>query len=456
MTNNSLPLSKKKDRASYQTFDFINDLLRELQNHPELLAKMFPTRVKKYTNLDLSMIWSHQKDYINSYLYKIRSGKLPNFRFKSKGLTVLKNEVINKLGVKAIGILSIIDLYESSDITTLEFIGKLKRELGRVSGDIEVTLKELSKIFGKSPNFITTLKRSLEDCDINWFKTEYNFSKEILNELRDNLKIDTYSFREALHLSVEFERLNPKIPDYSHQQYTIANVEAFHNIFTIETSYWFGFLCADGYVGGIESRHPHRISFELARKDKASVYQFADFIGFDREKIRERTRLFKDRRGYIKSFKFVAVEFQAKPMSEKLKELGIFGSKSERKSLPPFVKQAIELAKNKPKNKNFHWSETHYGKVAFAWLLGYYDGDGNLKKYSQRVLSSVKNLLEEIKEFFESPNRIITIKEAGEIDFVMNKEIISSGFYSLTLGPEVFRKMLSSYSNSMNRKRELI
>jgi len=45
MTNNSLPLSKKKDRISYQTFDFINDLLRELQNHPELLAKMFPTRV---------------------------------------------------------------------------------------------------------------------------------------------------------------------------------------------------------------------------------------------------------------------------------------------------------------------------------------------------------------------------------------------------------------------------
>jgi len=110
---------------------------------------MFPTRVEKYTNLDLSTIWGHQKDYISSYLYKIRSGKLPNFRFKFKGLTVLKNEVINKLGVKAIGILSIIDLYESSDITTLEFIGKLKRELGRVSGDIEVTLKELSQIFGK-------------------------------------------------------------------------------------------------------------------------------------------------------------------------------------------------------------------------------------------------------------------------------------------------------------------
>jgi len=54
MTNNSLPLSKKKDRISYQTFDFINDLLRELQNHPELLAKMFPTRVvqkKKKKNI---------------------------------------------------------------------------------------------------------------------------------------------------------------------------------------------------------------------------------------------------------------------------------------------------------------------------------------------------------------------------------------------------------------------
>ena len=358
--------------------------------------------------------------------------------------------------MKAIGILSIIDLYENSDITTLKFIDKLKRELGRVSGDIEVTLKELSQIFGKSPNFITTLKRSLEDCDINWFKTDYKFSKEILNELRDNLKIDTYSFREVIRLTVEFERLNPSIPEYSHQQYNITNVEAFHDIFSIKASYWFGFLCADGYIGGLESRHPHRISFELARKDKASVHKFADFIGFDKEKIRERTRFFKDRRGHIKSYRFVGVEFQAKPMAEKLKNLGIFGSKSERKSLPPFVKQAIELAKSENKNKNLLWSETHYGKIAFAWLLGYYDGDGNLKKYSQRVLSSVKYLLEEIKEFFESPNRIITVKEPGDIDFVMNKEIISSGFYSLTLGPEVFRKMLSSYSNSMERKRELI
>jgi hypothetical protein len=131
-------------------------------------------------------------------------------------------------------------------------------------------------------------------------------------------------------------------------------------------------------------------------------------------------------------------------------------AKSKRKSLPPFVKQAIEKAKIEISAKDFHWSETHYGKIAFAWLLGYYDGDGNLKKYTQRVLSSVKNLLEDIKEFFESPNEVITMKEPGEIDFVMNKEVISSGFYSLTIGPEVFRRMLLSYCNSMERKRDFI
>jgi hypothetical protein len=327
MTNNLITLNKKKDRESYPTIDFINDLLNELQNHPEVLAKIFPTRVEKYSNIDLSRIWGYQKNYISSYIYKIRSGKLPNFRFKSKGLTSLKNQVIKNLGVKALGILCIIDLYENLDITTLEFISKLKRELGRTSGDIKVTLRELSQIFGKSPNFIVTLKSSLEECGKNWFKINYKFSKEILKELRENLKIDEYSFRETIHLSFKFERLNPSIPDYSHQQYTITNIEAFHDIFSIKSSYWFGFLCADGYVGGVEGIHPHRIAFELARKDKASVHQFADFVGFDREKIRERTRFFKDRKGIIKSFKFVAVEFQAKPMAEKLKELGIFGSK---------------------------------------------------------------------------------------------------------------------------------
>jgi len=456
MTNKSLTLNNKKDRESYPTIKFINDMLTELRKHPELLAKMFPTRVEKYSNINLSKLWGFQRDYISSCLYKIRSGNQPNFRFKSKSLAILKNQVVRKKGARALGILHLIDIYENFDITTLDFINNLKRELGRISSIIEATLKELSQIFGKSQNFMVTLKSSLEDSSINWFKTNYKFSIEILNELRDNLNIDKYSFKEAIRLSFEFQRLNPDIPYYSHQQYTITNVEAFHDIFTVETAYWFGFLCADGYLGGSESVNPHRIAFELASKDKVSVIQFADFIGFDKRNIRERTRFFKVRNGNLKSFKSLVVEFQAKPMAEKLRELGIFGSKSKRKSLPHFVKHAIDEAKKESIFKDFHWSETNYGKIAFAWLLGYYDGDGNLKKYTQRVFSSVKSLLEEVKEHFESPNEVVTMKEPGQIDFVMNKEIISSGFYTLTLSPEVFRRMLLSYRHSMERKRCLI
>ena len=450
---NSLKSSKKYHRELYLTVDFINDILKILQVKAEVMAKIFPKRVEKYSNRELSILWGHQKDYINSYVYRIRSAKQPDFRFKDKTLSLLKKQVIKKLNVKALGILRLITLYKNSNMTTLDFINKLKRELGRISGDIEVSLVELSQLFGKSLNYMVTVKRSVEDIHINWFKNDFKFSKEILNNLKENLEIDKYSFKDVFYVIREFERCNPNIPDYSHQQYTISNVGAFDNIFNIKSSYWFGFLCADGYVGRLENKNSHRICFELAKKDEASVYKFAEFVGFDEENVRERTRIFIDESGCIKRYKMVSIEFQAKPMADRLRELGIFGSKSDIKSIPKYVQQVIKLAKREADGRNYNWSDTFYGKVAHAWLLGFYDGDGNLRRYSVRIFSSVKSLLENIKDLFESPNDINMEKKPNSIDFIINRYSRTKGFYSLTLGPEVFKRMLLSYSGSMKRKR---
>lgn len=134
---NSLKSSKKYHRESYLTVDFINDILKILQ---------------------VSILWGHQKDYINSYVYRIRSVKQPDFRFKDKALSLLKKQVIKKLNVKALGLLRLITLYKNSNMTTLDIINKLKRELGRVSGDIEASLVELSHFFGRSLNYIVPTK----------------------------------------------------------------------------------------------------------------------------------------------------------------------------------------------------------------------------------------------------------------------------------------------------------
>jgi len=154
------------------------------------------------------------------------------------------------------------------------------------------------------------------------------------------------------------------------------------------------------------------------------------------------------------------IKFSCKSMYNTLTKLGLFGSKSERKSVPSIIQEAIRLAKKEVENTNNHWSETIYGKVAHAWLLGFYDGDGiytgktNLRnKYGAQILSASEALLEEIKDLFEIRNEVRTKMKPGEKTYVFDKPIISGGFYRLNLGSEVFKRLLQSYYNSLDRKR---
>ncbi|KKK77543.1 hypothetical protein LCGC14_2852510, partial [marine sediment metagenome] len=126
------------------------------------------------------------------------------------------------------------------------------------------------------------------------------------------------------------------------------------------------------------------------------------------------------------------IGFSCKPMYQTLRELGLFGS--ERKNVPSIIKEAIELAKNEVQDKDMHWSETSYGKIAHAWLLGFYDGDGTHQGgYSAAVGSSSKKLLQEIKDLFGSPNPVLTTTEPATEVMVFDKLTISTGYYGLTL-----------------------
>lgn len=145
-------------------------------------------------------------------------------------------------------------------------------------------------------------------------------------------------------------------------------------------------------------------------------------------------------------------------MYQTLRELGLFGS--ERKNVPSIIKEAIELAKNEVQDKDMHWSETSYGKIAHAWLLGFYDGDGQYigtspraSRYSAQIMSSSEDLLNEIKDLFEIRNDVKTKIEPGSEAYVFDRLIISKGFYRLTLGPDVFKRLLQSYYDSLDRKR---
>ena len=433
---------ERQEEQEYSTLELINDLIDDLQKQPELLAKIFPERLQKYTRRDLSRIWGYSKEHIQNIVYKISSGVSPHYEFKAEKLSLLKEKIVDKLGVKAVNAIKIIEIYEETNMPTLEFIEQVRKELGRVTASIMVTFGELSTIFGLAKGFISDV--------LTRYDQDYRLDQEILNNLKQNIKVDKLSFKNILNFIKKFERLNPDIPLYSRQQFTITNVNAFQDISSnIEAAYWFGFLSADGWL----SKTSHEIEFRQAVKDEESVQKFADFVGFNRSRISP-SRQIKKVNGEIKIYESKVIRFSAKPMADRLKDLGLFGSKSSRKNVPDFVKKAIKLAKDEAREKNFHWSETKHGKIAHAWLLGFYDGDGTHGGgYHAIVLAASKDLLEEIKDLFNSPNHVLTQIEPGEEVLIFGELFISIGYYRLSLGPKVFRGMLNSYRESMQRKR---
>jgi len=446
-----IKITKIQESKSYKTLNLINNLLDELQKQPEAMTRLFPERVKGFSDRQLGVFWGYSESFVHNIKSRISSGEynLDDYRFKDNKLSALCELAIEKLGVRSLGILRIIAQYKKTNMDALSFIEQIKRELGRVSGDIKVTYKELSLLFGKAEGFISELVASLEDPENNNYKSEYMFSKEILDSLKENLRLERYSLRHVLDLLLIFESVNLYIPEYSHQQYTIENNDAFSRKMSPQIAYWFGFLCADGYLGGKD----YTIQFSQKVQDEESVIKFAEFIGLDR--ISFNIPAFrKDANGEIHVYYKTMVQFVSKLMHKQLQELGLFGSKSERKGVPNFVREAVNLAKEDAANLNVHWSQTYYGKIAHAWLLGYYDGDGNYRGgYSARVKASSKDLLLEMKELFEIRNEVRTINEKGDSFVVYGKETISLGYYALTLGVDVFRHMLSSYIYSMKRKR---
>jgi len=447
-------LTKRQERGqSYSTLELIEDLMSELQKQPEDLAKISPERLYHFSESDFSQFWRGNNKFIDSVKQYTRRYK-PEHKFKEKDMSFLKEKSVKRFGARALGLVEIIRQYTSNKLTLFEFVKNFKNEFGRISGDIKVTKTELSILFGMSESYISQIIVRLEDPSDQHYDPNFKFSKETLGQLTENLEVFKYSFKNALTFIEKYISLNPDLKDYSGQQYTVANPHFFSNIFqNIEGAYWFGFLCADGWL----YKDRYTIGIELSIKDEDHLKKFADLVGFDMDSIFCRTRL-REYKGEIKTFRSASVAFGCKPMAETLMDLGLLDSKVGRNNVPQFVRQAIDLAKRESVGRDFHWSETFYGKIAHAWLLGFYDGDGSYKtgnraKYSACIHAASKALLKDIKDLFEIANEVLTKVEPGTEAKVFDEIIISGGFYSMALGPEVFKKTLLSYRESLERKR---
>ncbi len=195
------------------------------------------------------------------------------------------------------------------------------------------------------------------------------------NEVSRIFKMDRAIFRENLRENgfiLTDKNYNPKI-----------NRNIFNKIETEEQAYWLGFLYADGYVSKSDNR------IELILKDREHVEKFSDFLGLEKERIKERKiKLFE------KIFLEYRLSFRNIEIHKDLIEKGCTPQKSLTLSFPKDNIVPVSLLNH--------------------FVRGYFDGDGSLgiynngkkyeKKYCLISLNGTKEFLDNIKNIYNLPN----------------------------------------------------
>jgi len=237
---------------------------------------------------------------------------------------------------------------------------------------------------------------------------------------------------------------NNALKQYSKQQYrSTLNPKYFNIVDTLEKAYWLGFLYADGEVRNKYREKPwYRISVELSIKDRDHLENFCKAIGLiPFELVKERDR-YKKYNNEIRKYRMVYVRFRCKPMVKDLLNIGFSSSKSLRKSIPNILKK-----------RQFKSNDLSFvRKLSLAWLLGYYDGDG--QSNSTRITSSSKNFLKEIKSEFNINFDVKHLYDKGKI-FRLEGVVSTRSHWSLTLGASLFNEMIRNYPYSIKRKRRI-
>ena len=434
----------------YTTKELIEDLRNEIQQYSEQIAKILPERVKDYKDYWLSTIWGYSKKYVNTLKNELQRN--PNKKIYELAINKLRENLELKLGDKSTGCKSLIDLYLNNKITGIKFLDLLRDELGRVSGQIYITLEELGYILVGSTRYIPYVWDKINYPTRKNYNPHYKFSLERLDQFKEYLKIILGErVKACLKLIETYKAANPDLKAYKNQQFLVENPHIFEKLDTPEKLYWFGFLCADGWF----IKCSKRIGFELAVKDKDRLEEFVKFIGLPLDRIKERVKFTQDKSGKITRNDMCYVIFVCKPMSQDLIKYGFRESTSKTepklKQVPPIINILISKAKIEASqglfiydnsdsiriSKSRQWYYTKSGSLALAWLLGFYDGDGHhMGGRSASIASSSISFLRQIKQVFMSRNRV------REYDNP-----------SLSLGPYLFDAMMFSFKNSMARKR---
>lgn len=411
------------------TLDLIEDLKREIQKHPEILSKIFPNRYK-YNHKQLSLFWRGGKNinYVTKLMSKFKNER--DFSLEDKDFNLLEEQLRRRFGNRASTCFDIIKQYKESKLSFSIFIELIKLELGRISGDIEVTYGELAILLGKHEDYIYHIRKYILSQSNRRYNPNYNFDLETLQEFKSALRV---LLKEKAKISISFIKkyinTNPDLKEYLFERVTIENPHYFDSIETIEKAYWFGFICADALV---KQKYRYTFKLELKSSDRERLVKLANLLGLDTERIKNRKRIYDDNNGKLKIKEYSRIQFKSKRMIEDLLRNG-YSSSAMETGLPEIINRADE-------------------DMALAFLLGFFDGDGTwYGGRSGEIYSSNKMILTDIKKKFMIKYPVRTTKEAL-IDELSGK-IIHRAAHRLTLGANLYEKMMKNYGYSMKRKR---
>jgi hypothetical protein len=247
------------------------------------------------------------------------------------------------------------------------------------------------------------------------------------------------------------EIFNPKLTSHSQIKDYHPNLDLnyFSEINTIEKAYWLGFLFADGWIAIDKKQSGMYFRIGLGQKsgDRERVVAFCKALGLNTKLIKD-FKIYNDEGNvyHYSEIRFSAgnVEWE-RSMAKHLINWGIYydivGENRKRVKMPIFPDLKEE-------------------KLMLAFLLGFYDGDGSLRKYaspqgkinvSPQICSANRDFLEKIRKYYEIKNTVLRNKKEKFDDETGKIKVLK--LYGLTLGPRLFQKMMLIMKNSMERKR---
>ncbi len=326
---------------------------------------------------------------------------------------------------------------KGSGYNTLDYIEDLRNEVGKLVPKDEkpkgkLSYDKFSLYIGMNERYLRSVKNRLINKGYPSYNPYFKFSNDQLEAFLDSLikKFGKESIEGCFKVIMKYKN-EMNILDYRHQQWQIHNPNLKYDFFKIldnsKSGYYFGLLLADGLI----DKERNNIGLFLEKNDIKVIERFREDLQIS-NKLENRI----DKRIVKKSGEFskqYGVRVGCKPMMDDLKKLGFFKFKSGK---------AL---------KNGFFTELS-NRVKYSILLGFYDGDG--EEGATKIISSNKKFLEQIKREFNVRNDVRLHHKGKKHQFVVYMYSKTKNTWYLSLGADVFNKMMESYEYSMERKRE--